>query len=86
MRRIIGICLLSLGGLVFLWSGHGFFAFMTTTKEEFIARYEKRGIDANKFYKEGIDAHFRNGRRVTGITMLVGLMVAAAGLRVVMTK
>jgi len=80
MKKVIGICLIVPGTLLFLFCGYGFYAFLTTNKEKFTAMYAQRGQDAAAIYPEGIDSHIRNGRTKTGLLTLAGAGITLFGL------
>ena len=51
------------------------------TPHEFIAKYQQRGMDANKFYKEGVVRHFQSGRIVTGSASVISIFIILGGYR-----
>lgn len=85
-KKIIGICLLVLGGVIFLWTGYGFVKGLTTSKEEMIKQvkteFAKKGID-NYFPDEQLDKmmdeSIKYSRIFSPIIMLIGAGIAFGG-------
>lgn len=78
-KKIIGICLIVLGGTIFLWTGYGFVKTMTMTKQEMVEQVKtelaKKGAD-NYFSDEQLDKmvddSIKYERIISAIMMLIG--------------
>jgi len=77
---------MALGGLTLLYCGYGLLAFSMQSKEYITEKYAKTGIDANQYYKEGLDAHRRNGTIVTAIMTLAGAGIMFGGYKLYRKK
>ena len=85
-KKIIGICLIVIGGLLFLWTGYGLVKNLTTTREELIQQartlFDEKGM-SSYFSEEQIDKMVDDTRKygmiVPPITMLIGAGIAFGG-------
>jgi len=85
-KKIIGISLLVLGGIIFLWTTYVFVKNLTVTKEELIEQVKielaKKGVD-NYFTDEQLDKmmdeNIKFGRIASPIIILIAAGIAFGG-------
>lgn len=75
----MGIALIVIGSLFFMYCGFSFLRYATMSADAFIAKYEEKGTEANEFHREEAAIHLKNGRIVTGMFTLLSAGIVCFG-------